>query len=73
MHDQSASGALRITPDQRLALQLLASGHSTSVVAAGLGVGTQEIDTLLATLFAEMGAASQAEAVAAAHRRGLLS
>lgn len=65
-------GALRITPDERLALQLLASGHATNAVAAGLKIGTQEIDALLAALFAAMGAASRAEAVAAAHRRGLL-
>jgi LuxR family quorum sensing-dependent transcriptional regulator len=70
---QSASAALRITPRERQALQLLASGQTTTGVAAGLGMGTHEIDTLLDALFATMGAASRAEAVAAAQRRGLLA
>jgi DNA-binding NarL/FixJ family response regulator len=66
-------GALRITPDERLALQLLASGHTTRAMAAGLGIETKEIETLLASLFTAMGAATRAEAVAAAERRGLLA
>lgn len=69
---QSAA-ALRITPRERHALQLLASGHTTTGVAAGLGMGPHEIETLLDTLFAAMGAASRTEAVAAAQRRGLLA
>ena len=70
---QSAGAALRITPRERHALQLLASGQTTTGVAAGLGMGPHEIETLLDTLFAAMGAASRAEAVAAAQRRGLLA
>jgi DNA-binding NarL/FixJ family response regulator len=66
-------GALRITPDERLALRLLASGHTTRAVAAGLGVETREIETVLASLFTAMGAANRAEAIAAAERRGLLA
>jgi hypothetical protein len=42
-------------------------------VAADLGVDTLECETLLRRLFAVMGAATQAEAIAAAHRRGLLT
>lgn len=71
-HAQSP-GALRITPDERLALQLLASGHTLRAVAAGLGIETKEMEALLATLFTAMGAATRAEAIAAAHRRGLLT
>ena len=67
------AGALRITPRERQALQLLAGGQTTIDVAAGLGIGAQEIDALLAALFVAMGAASRAEAIAAAHRRGLLA
>jgi DNA-binding CsgD family transcriptional regulator len=66
-------GALRITPSERKALQLLAGGHTTSGVAAGLGISAPETETLLTALFAAMGAAGRAEAVAAAHRRGLLT
>ena len=72
MQPQSAGTALRITPRERQALQLLASGQTTTGVAAGLGMGAHEIDRLLDTLFAAMGAASPTEAVAAAQRRGLL-
>ena len=68
-----STGALRITPRERQALKLLASGQTTTGVAAGLGMGTHEIDTLLDRLFAAMGAASRTEAVAAAQRRGLLA
>jgi LuxR family quorum sensing-dependent transcriptional regulator len=70
---QSGGAALRITPRERQALQLLASGQTTTGVAAGLGMGAHEIDALLDTLFTTMGAAGRAEAVAAAHRRGLLA
>jgi len=70
---QSAGAALRITPRERQALQLLASGQTTTGVAAGLGLDPQEIDALLSALFATMGAASLAEAVQSAHRRGLLA
>ena len=41
-------------------------------VAAGLGISTIETEMLLTSLFATMGAVTQAEAVAVAHKRGLL-
>jgi len=53
---------LTITPLERAALQLLANGKACDAVA----------NCDLRTLFAKMGAASQAEAVEAACRRGLL-
>lgn len=63
--------ALQITPSERHALQLLADGHTTSGVAARLRMGTRETEVLLTRLFAALGAASEAEAIAAAHKRGL--
>ena len=72
--DRGASGrALQITPLERQALQMLASGHATGDVAAGLGITPIEVETLLADLFAAMGASTRVQAVAAAHRRGLLA
>ena len=62
----SSRGALLITPGERKALQLLANGHTTNDMAAGLGVSTREIETLLTTLFATMGVAGRGDAVAAA-------
>jgi len=64
---------LQITPSERHALQLLANGNTANEVAAGLGIGEIETEVLLAKLFAELGAASQAQAIAAAHKRGLVS
>lgn len=64
---------LQITPRERAALQLLANGDTPSDVAAGLGISTPEGEVLLKRLFAAMGATTQADAVASARRRGLLT
>jgi two-component system, NarL family, response regulator YdfI len=63
---------VQITPAERAALQLLATGSAKREVANRLQVTERDIDLHLATLFARLGAASQSEAVAAALRRGLL-
>jgi len=63
---------LHITPVERAVLECLASGSATTDIARRLGVKELEIESCLATLFARMGVASRAEAVAAAARRGLL-
>jgi DNA-binding NarL/FixJ family response regulator len=70
---QEKRPVLRITPLERLALQLLADGKLTKEVASCLCISEKEIEVLLATLFARMGAANRAEAIAAALRRGLLT
>jgi DNA-binding CsgD family transcriptional regulator len=64
---------LHITPSERRALQLLAQEHSPTDVAAGLGISSRETEAMLARLFGAMGAATAIEAVAVAHRRGLLA
>ena len=63
---------LHITPAERTALQLLATGIATRELAGRLGLSAFEIDSHLASLFARMGAANRSEAVASATRRGLL-
>lgn len=63
---------LQITPWQRVALQLLANATATNEIATRLGISEGELDAHLTSLFATLGAASRAEAVAAALRRGLL-
>ena len=63
---------LHITPWERLALELLASGMATTELARSLGVTEPEMEGRLMTLFARMGAATPADAVARAWRRGLL-
>jgi len=70
---QRQGGTLQITPRERRALQLLASGCSTTDIAISLGIDAVEIDPLLTRLFVTMGAATCAEAIAAADKRGLLA
>jgi len=70
---KGASQMLQITPSDRQALRLLAIGHSKDDVAVGLGISAPEMETQLAKLFAAMGAATQAEAIAVAQRRGLIA
>jgi DNA-binding CsgD family transcriptional regulator len=71
--NESSVRALQITPWERQALRLLANGHTTSDIADVLGISTPETITLLTRLFAALGAATQVDAIAAAHRRGLLA
>src|SRR5262249_40147155 len=70
---ESSGRVLLITPWERQVLQLLADGRTINDAAAGLGMSTVDIETQLTRLFATLGAGSQAEAIAAAHKRGLLT
>ena len=64
---------LQITPWEREALRLLATGRSRDDAALGLGIGAQDMETHLAKLFAAMGVTTQTEAIAVARKRGLLA
>jgi DNA-binding NarL/FixJ family response regulator len=64
---------LQITPWERAALELLATGRTTYDMAGQFGVTEPEIEQRLNTLFARMGAGSRSEAITAAARRGLLA
>ncbi|HJZ76555.1 MAG TPA: hypothetical protein VKE51_32695 [Vicinamibacterales bacterium] len=63
---------LYITPWEREVLQLLADGSTASELSTCLGLCTGETESLLASLFAAMGAATQTQAIAVAQTRGLL-
>ena len=63
--------ALSHTPWERNPLQLLADAHTRNEVSRHLGASASEINALLEKLFAAMGVATEAEAIAAAHKRGL--
>jgi len=63
---------LQITPWERSALELLASGAPVSHVARQLDVTESEAALRLAALVAKMGVAGYPDAVASAARRGLL-
>lgn len=71
MDNQGA--VLQITPWDRDVLQLLAAGKATNEIATRLGMRTPDFESGLTRLFAAMGAATQAEAIAGALKRGLLS
>jgi DNA-binding NarL/FixJ family response regulator len=64
---------LHITPWERAVLVLLASGTNTHDIASRLDLPEPEVQLRLSTLFARMGAATPADAIAAAARRGLLA
>jgi len=53
-------------------LGLVAAGATNRQIAAALGVGDETVKTLLARTFGKLGVRRRAEAVAAAHKRGLL-
>ncbi len=64
---------LQITPGERTALEFLANGRPIGEIADSLGVRVGEVRSRLASLFFRMGVSGEAEAVAAASRRGLLN
>jgi DNA-binding CsgD family transcriptional regulator len=64
---------LHITPLERAALQMLASGAETRALADRLGLNEQAVEAQLASLFSRMGVGSVAEALVAATRRGLVT
>lgn len=63
---------LQITPWERSALQLLASGTTLNQIGGRLGMTEREVEHRLAELFAKMGARNTTDAIASAARRGLL-
>ena len=69
---ESPGHLLQITPRERQALQLLANGDTPRQVSIGLGISAGETEAMLERLFAAMSAATRADAVASAQRRGLL-
>jgi DNA-binding NarL/FixJ family response regulator len=64
---------LQITPWERDVLRLLANGKAKNEIATYLGMRARDFESGLTRLFAAMGAATQAEAIAGALKRGLLT
>jgi DNA-binding NarL/FixJ family response regulator len=71
-HPPRAPGRAALSPREREVLRLVATGSTNLEIAAQLGVGGETVKTLLARTFAKLGVRRRAEAVAAAHERGLL-
>ena len=64
---------LHITPAERAALELLATGSPAGEVARLLDATEADLETCLAALFSRLGVTNRADAVRAASRRGLIS
>ena len=65
----TAGGGL--TPREQEVLRLLVAGRSNAEIAAALFVSRRTITTHVGRLYAKLGVASRAEAIALAHRHGL--
>jgi DNA-binding NarL/FixJ family response regulator len=71
-HPPRPAGRAALSPREREVLQLVAAGSTNQQIAEQLDVGGETVKTLLARTFAKLGVKRRAEAVAAAHERGLL-
>lgn len=71
-HPRRPAGHGALSPRERQVLELVAAGATNREIAAALGVGDETVKTLLARTFAKLGVRRRAEAVSAAHARGLL-
>lgn len=67
-----ATSPVRLTPRQKEVLQLLGEGASTDEIAAALHLSKETVRNHIRHILRELGAHSRLEAVALAHRYGLL-
>ena len=71
-HPRRPAGEAALSPREREVLRLVAAGRTNTQIAEELGVGAETVKTLIARVFAKLGVRRRAEAVSAAHDRGLL-
>jgi DNA-binding NarL/FixJ family response regulator len=71
-HPVRVEGRGALSPRERDVLRLVAQGRTNVEIADDLGVGAETVKTLVARVFAKLGVKRRAEAVAAAHDRGML-
>jgi DNA-binding NarL/FixJ family response regulator len=69
---QVDQGVIPLSRREREVLGLVAAGATNSEIASDLGIGEETVKTLLARAYSKLGVRRRAEAVAAAHDRGLL-
>lgn len=65
--------ALSLTPREREILASIDRGESVKQTARSLGIAAKTVENLQGRLFRKLGVRNRAQAVAAAHNRGLLS
>jgi DNA-binding NarL/FixJ family response regulator len=68
----AGNGRPPLSKREREVLGLVAAGATNGEIAGSLGIGEETVKTLLARAYAKLGVRRPAEAVAAAHERGLL-
>ncbi len=66
------NGETPLSRRAREVVLLVAAGATNGEIARDLGIGEETVKTLLARAYAKLGVRRRAEAVAAAHERGLL-
>jgi DNA-binding NarL/FixJ family response regulator len=71
-HPRRAAGRGALSPREREVLALVARGATNREIAAELEVHDETVKTLLSRTFAKLGVRRRAEAVSAAHDKGLL-
>jgi DNA-binding NarL/FixJ family response regulator len=71
-HPRRSPGRAALSPREREVLGHVAAGRSNHEIATLLGVGEETVKTLLARVFTKLGVRKRAEAVATAHKQGLL-
>lgn len=71
-HPRRVAGRGALSPREREVLTLVAAGRSNREIATELGLGDETVKTMLARTFAKLGVRKRAEAVAIAHKQGLL-
>jgi DNA-binding CsgD family transcriptional regulator len=69
---RAQSSTLELTPRQLEVLQLLAEGASTETIAAALHLSRETVRNHVRNILRSLGVHSRLEAVALAHREGLL-
>jgi DNA-binding NarL/FixJ family response regulator len=71
-HPMRERGRATLSPREREVLRLVAAGATNRQIAAELKIGDETVKTLLSRTFAKLGVRRRAEAVATAHKLGLL-
>jgi DNA-binding NarL/FixJ family response regulator len=70
--DDGAPGGRRFTPREQEVLVLLADGHDRAAIARTLVISPRTVGSHIQQLLTKLGVHSQAQAVAAAYRQGLI-
>jgi DNA-binding NarL/FixJ family response regulator len=71
-HPPREAGIAALTPRERAVLKLVAAGATNREAAAALGISDETVKTMLSRAFMKLGVKRRAEAVSAAHARGIL-